>query len=284
MGVEPQTFANGLKPYGSHYRTLSAQNAPVPWLTNPISGQQPQHLPITRKANTVFCKPAKFAPLAGNNTPKGFPEQAGSAWLFFFALAIFAHICQNLLNRSKQSFSPVLLASYFLPDYKKHLNRPRMKFLNIAPSSKRFYAYLQAFMCSRKLHYAFLALALLGTQFAFAQTNISIEEVSVNDNTPNELQNITFTVKIKNNGPLATSALQIKDLLPATLTFVSATAPAGTTYTSGTGIWNIGALSSGQNLTLTIIAFPNAGTSGVNITNTASYFSSTPADNNATDN
>lgn len=125
---------------------------------------------------------------------------------------------------------------------------------------------------------------LLGTHFAFAQTNIQITEVSVDDNTPNELQNVTFTIKMKNDGPQATTALQIKDLLPATMTFVSATPPVGTTYNAGTGIWNIGALASGQSRTLTIVAYPNLGTSGMTIADTASYFSSTPPDNNAADN
>ncbi|MBK8492566.1 MAG: DUF11 domain-containing protein [Saprospirales bacterium] len=129
---------------------------------------------------------------------------------------------------------------------------------------------------------AFLV-CMLGMQVAFAQTDIQITQVSVSDNTPNELQDITFTVKIKNNGPQATTALQILDLLPASMTFVSYTADQGT-YTSGTGIWNIGALASGQTRQLDIVAHPNTGTSGATIINTASYSSSTPADNNASNN
>ncbi|MCK6694153.1 MAG: DUF11 domain-containing protein, partial [Thermoanaerobaculia bacterium] len=73
-------------------------------------------------------------------------------------------------------------------------------------------------------------------------------------------------------------------LMPATMTFVTATPPVGTTYNAGTGIWNIGALASGQSRTLTIVAYPNPGTSGMTIADTASYFSSTPPDNNAADN
>ncbi|MCS5491194.1 DUF7507 domain-containing protein, partial [Algoriphagus limi] len=118
---------------------------------------------------------------------------------------------------------------------------------------------------------------------AFAQTNIQVTNLTVNDNTPNEGQNITYTVTIRNNGPQATTALRIIDLLPSSLTFVSAN-PSQGTYTSSTGVWDIGALASGQNRTLSIVATVKTGTSGTIITNTASYLSSTPADNNTADN
>jgi uncharacterized repeat protein (TIGR01451 family) len=58
----------------------------------------------------------------------------------------------------------------------------------------------------------------------------------------------TFTLTLKNNGPDTASAT-VTDQLPAGLTFVSADQG---TYTPGTGIWDVGPIASGQQLTLNI--------------------------------
>ncbi len=129
---------------------------------------------------------------------------------------------------------------------------------------------------------------LIGTHQAFAQTNIQVTKLEVSDTAPNELQNLTIEINVKNNGPQATTALQVQYLLPSSMTFVSFTtdpaSPGAGTYTAGTGIWNIGPLSSGSTVKLFIVAFPKSGTAGTTISTTASYVSSTPADNNASDN
>ncbi|MEX2026366.1 MAG: DUF11 domain-containing protein, partial [Pirellulaceae bacterium] len=75
----------------------------------------------------------------------------------------------------------------------------------------------------------------------------------VSNAAPQVGQNVTFTITATNDGPQAASGLQVTDLLPADLTFVSATASVGT-YTQATGLWDIGALNSGANATLTIVA------------------------------
>ncbi len=124
---------------------------------------------------------------------------------------------------------------------------------------------------------------MVSMQFVNAQTNIQVTGLTVSDALPNELQNITYTITIRNDGPQATTALQFLDLLPSSMQYVSNT-PSQGTYDPITGLWNVGALASGQNRTLAIVAYPKAGTSGTTITNTASYYSSTPADNNASDN
>src|SRR5438132_1243364 len=77
--------------------------------------------------------------------------------------------------------------------------------------------------------------------------------------------NVTFTVTVTNNGPSNASGVVITDQLPAGLTFVSAT-PSQGTYTSGTGVWNIGAIGSGASVTLALTA--TVTTSG-SLTNTA---------------
>ena len=65
--------------------------------------------------------------------------------------------------------------------------------------------------------------------------------------------NVTFTITASNLGPSNATGVQVTDLLPAGLTFVSAV-PSQGTYTSGTGVWNIGALVSGSSATLSLAA------------------------------
>ena len=59
---------------------------------------------------------------------------------------------------------------------------------------------------------------------------------SVNNATPNVGDTITFTVRVTNSGPDAATGVQIADLLPAGLSFVSYTASRGT-YSDATGVW-----------------------------------------------
>ncbi|HVS07651.1 MAG TPA: hypothetical protein VHK65_15995, partial [Candidatus Dormibacteraeota bacterium] len=77
--------------------------------------------------------------------------------------------------------------------------------------------------------------------------------------------NVTFTVTVTNNGPSDATGVQITDPLPSGLAFVSAT-PSQGTYTSGTGVWNIGAIASGASVTLALTATVTATGS---LTNTA---------------
>ena len=50
---------------------------------------------------------------------------------------------------------------------------------------------------------------------------------------------ITYTVTLSNNGPNTATGVQVTDLLPAGLSFVSAT-PSQGTYDPGTGLWTVG--------------------------------------------
>ncbi len=63
---------------------------------------------------------------------------------------------------------------------------------------------------------------------------------------------VTFIITARNLGPSNATGIQVTDVLPTGLTFVSA-APAGT-YTAGTGVWDIGSLASGASTTLTVTA------------------------------
>ncbi|MGL4669595.1 MAG: DUF7507 domain-containing protein, partial [Methanobacteriaceae archaeon] len=82
---------------------------------------------------------------------------------------------------------------------------------------------------------------------------------------------ITYTIKIANTGPSAASNVVVSDLLPTGLVFVSALAPAGTSYNSTTGIWTIGNFNPYTEMTLVITAIANTTglvTNNVNITST----------------
>ena len=66
-------------------------------------------------------------------------------------------------------------------------------------------------------------------------------------------QPTTFTVVVTNHGPARVTGLVVQDLLPAGLSFVSASASQGS-YAEATGAWTIGTLLNAQSATLTLEA------------------------------
>ena len=62
----------------------------------------------------------------------------------------------------------------------------------------------------------------------------------------------TLTITVTNNGPNTATGVQIKEVLDSHISYRSHTASPGTSYNSGTGIWNIGTLASGESKTLVI--------------------------------
>ena len=76
---------------------------------------------------------------------------------------------------------------------------------------------------------------------------------TVDDSTPNRNQNVTFTLTVSNAGSAGATGVTVNDVLPAGLTFVSST-PSQGSFNSGTGVWTVGAVSSGANATLQIVA------------------------------
>jgi uncharacterized repeat protein (TIGR01451 family) len=73
----------------------------------------------------------------------------------------------------------------------------------------------------------------------------------VSDPTPNVGATITFTVTLTDSGPSAATNVQVSDLLPGGLTFVSAT-PSQGTYNSTSGLWSVGTVTMTTPQTLTI--------------------------------
>jgi uncharacterized repeat protein (TIGR01451 family) len=109
--------------------------------------------------------------------------------------------------------------------------------------------------------------------------DLSLTKV-VNDPTPPFGSNVTFTLTVSNPGATAATGVVVTDLLPAGLAFVSAT-PSQGIYTSGTGLWTVGAVAGGGSATLAIVAAVNAITA---VTNTASITAFDQVDPNLTNN
>ena len=82
------------------------------------------------------------------------------------------------------------------------------------------------------------------------KADIKIEK-TVDNPTPQCDDNVNFTIKVTNLGPNSSSGIEVTDLLPNGLNYVSSTASQGS-YNSTTGIWNVGTLASGAFATLTI--------------------------------
>lgn len=85
---------------------------------------------------------------------------------------------------------------------------------------------------------------------------------TVDDRTPNVGSDVTFTIVVSNGGPSDATGVNVTDVLPYGLTFVSANPAAS--YNDSTGIWTVGNLANGANATLTIVAtVSDVGGSGV---------------------
>ncbi len=99
-------------------------------------------------------------------------------------------------------------------------------------------------------------------------TDVAVTK-AVSNGTPTAGSNITYTIRVTDNGPTIATGIRVDDVLPTGLTYVSHTASLGV-YTSGTGAWNIGGLLPGATATLTIVATVGAGVPrGTPIVNTA---------------
>ncbi len=93
--------------------------------------------------------------------------------------------------------------------------------------------------------------------------------MTLDNPTPGEGSEVHYGISVVNNGPQAATAVQITDLIPAGLTFSSATASQGT-YDAGSGVWNLGDLGVGVTVDLDLAATTDIGTTGLTFINTAS--------------
>lgn len=112
--------------------------------------------------------------------------------------------------------------------------------------------------------------------------SISVD-ISVNKTVDNPApltgSQVSYTITVANTGFGMATSLQLTDILPSELVFVSAT-PSQGTFDSASGNWFVGALASGSTATLTLSATVNAG-SATTITNTAAVAYVSQTDPNA---
>ena len=110
--------------------------------------------------------------------------------------------------------------------------------------------------------------------------NVDIEVTkNVSNSTPNDGDQVTYTIIVKNNGPDDATAIFVKDQLPTGATYDSD--DGGDDYDSGTGIWDVGNLTSGSEATL-VITVDVSGSAGDVVENIATLDSVTQADSDET--
>ncbi len=128
-------------------------------------------------------------------------------------------------------------------------------------------------------------LTTLGTNFVTrdfpntSNTDLRLAK-SVDDGTPLLNANVTFTLTLTNDGPADATGVQVRDQLPAGLTFQSS-APSQGSYSAVTGLWNVGTLDLNDTATLQIVA--RVATAGTKI-NDAAITAVNPADRNPNNN
>jgi len=88
----------------------------------------------------------------------------------------------------------------------------------------------------------------------------------VNDHSPCESGVVTYTVTVSNPSTTSATGVNVTDILPSGLTYVSSSTSQGA-YNSVNGLWNIGNLNPSSNATLTLTASVNTGTAGTTIIN-----------------
>lgn len=108
------------------------------------------------------------------------------------------------------------------------------------------------------------------TPITLATSDIQVIKTASNL-TPDEDSNITFTIKVRNNGTATAAPVVVNDALPLGFQYVSKTVSQGT-YDQATGIWSVGTLLVGaaNEQTLTVTAKVLANKTVAEYTNTAS--------------
>lgn len=108
------------------------------------------------------------------------------------------------------------------------------------------------------------------------KVNLEITK-TVNNATPTIGSSVTFTVTVRNFGPVEAPSVFAGDTLPTGLSYSTHSVTTGT-YNSGTGLWTVGTLAVGGQATLTLVAQTQAGTAGTTLTNRAGVTSSAVID------
>jgi uncharacterized repeat protein (TIGR01451 family) len=96
---------------------------------------------------------------------------------------------------------------------------------------------------------------------------VTVKTLQSSDATPNEGDSVTFRITVTNNGAAQATTVSLTDSLPSGLTYTGDT-PSQGSYVSGTGVWTIGTLNSGDSVTLDLTGTVDVGEGGNTITNT----------------
>ncbi|WP_459741180.1 hypothetical protein [Polaribacter sp. OB-PA-B3] len=99
-------------------------------------------------------------------------------------------------------------------------------------------------------------------------------------------ETVIFTLVLTNAGPQPATNVQVRDLLPAGLTYNAASSviATNTTYNPTTGIWDLSSLTIGVNDSVELKIAATINTLGVIITNNTEIFSTTETDKDSTPN
>lgn len=127
---------------------------------------------------------------------------------------------------------------------------------------------------------------------ADASTLIKCADLQVvkiaDDATPDEGQNVVYTIQLTNNGPYQATGVEVTDILDSNLTYSSYSSTQGSfSFSNTTAIWSAVTLDNLASAYLYVTASVNSGSGGSNIPNTASISASdlsdpTPGNNSST--
>ncbi|MFC1927696.1 hypothetical protein ACFLW7_03875 [Chloroflexota bacterium] len=110
--------------------------------------------------------------------------------------------------------------------------------------------------------------ASMGADGVCANGGVDLElSKVVDDPTPCEDSSATYTITVTNPSATGATNVQVTDLLPTGVTYMSSV-PSQGSYNSVTGLWTVGNLNAGNSATLLLTATVNSGTGGQIITNT----------------
>ena len=113
--------------------------------------------------------------------------------------------------------------------------------------------------------------------------DLSVEK-TVSDSTPDDNQQITYTVTVHNAGPDTATNVVVSDVLPGGLSYVSDDGAGAYDHTSTSGDWSIDSLADGADAVLHIVVKIGNDSSGDVIVNTATITDSDSADSNSENN
>ncbi len=121
------------------------------------------------------------------------------------------------------------------------------------------------------------------SDFTFQAPGTAISDLSlaktVSNAAPVTGSTISYTLSLTNGGPVAETNVQVEDILPAGFSFTGAAGFGA--YSTGTNLWTVPTIASGQTRSITITGTVTA-PAGVTITNFAEVFSQTNFDTDST--